>query len=84
MIEKFIIQGGKKLNGVIDVRGAKNVTFPILAATLLSKKEHVISNIPLIEDVFRMLEILDRITQGKGKLEDLDKLEELGEYIIVV
>ena len=59
MIEKFIIQGGKKLNGVIDVRGAKNVTFPILAATLLSKKECVISNVPLIEDVFRMLEILE-------------------------
>ena len=81
MTEKFIIQGGKKLEGTIDVRGAKNVTFPVLAATLLSKEECVISNLPLIEDVFRMLEIMEsmqvKITwQGKRTLKinakDLD------------
>jgi len=37
---------------------------------------------PCREGTRRMLEILNRITQGKGKLEDLDELEELGEYII--
>lgn len=57
-MEYFEIQGGKKLKGEIDVRGSKNATTPILAATLLTKKECIISNIPLIEDVFRMLEIL--------------------------
>jgi UDP-N-acetylglucosamine 1-carboxyvinyltransferase len=59
MSEKFIIQGGKPLRGVIEVRGAKNAAFPIIAATLLTKEECIISNIPLIEDVFRMLEILE-------------------------
>jgi UDP-N-acetylglucosamine 1-carboxyvinyltransferase len=58
-MEKFEIIGGKKLAGVIEVRGSKNATTPILAATLLTKEECVISNIPLIEDVFRMLEILE-------------------------
>lgn len=57
-METFEIVGGKKLKGEIEVRGSKNATTPILAATILTKEECVISNIPLIEDVFRMLEIL--------------------------
>ena len=60
-MEYFEIRGGKKLRGEIDVRGSKNATTPILAATLLTKKECIISNIPLIEDVFRMLEILESL-----------------------
>lgn len=60
-MEYFEIQGGKKLSGEIDVRGSKNATTPILAATLLTEKECIISNIPLIEDVFTMLKILESI-----------------------
>ncbi|EKE19162.1 MAG: hypothetical protein ACD_9C00115G0004 [uncultured bacterium] len=58
-MEYFEIIGGKKLSGTIDVRGSKNATTPILAATVLTKGECVISNIPLIEDVYRMIEILE-------------------------
>lgn len=58
-MEYFEITGGKKLVGTIDVRGSKNATTPILAATVLTKGECVISNIPLIEDVYRMIEILE-------------------------
>lgn len=58
-MEYFEITGGKKLAGTIDVRGSKNATTPILAATVLTKGECVISNIPLIEDVYRMIEILE-------------------------
>lgn len=58
-MEYFEIAGGKKLSGTIEVRGSKNATTPILAATVLTKGECVISNIPLIEDVFRMIEILE-------------------------
>jgi len=57
-MDHFEIKGGKKLKGEIDVRGSKNATTPILAATLLTRKECILSNIPLIEDVFRMIEIL--------------------------
>ncbi|EKE20061.1 MAG: UDP-N-acetylglucosamine 1-carboxyvinyltransferase [uncultured bacterium] len=57
--EYFEITGGKPLSGTIDVRGSKNATTPILAATVLTKGECVISNIPLIEDVYRMIEILE-------------------------
>jgi len=59
MAEKFIINGGKPLKGEIEVKGAKNAAFPILAATLLTEQECEISNLPLIEDVFRMLEIME-------------------------
>ena len=58
MADYFEIKGGKRLSGSIDVRGSKNATTPILAATLLTQEPCTISNIPLIEDVFRMLEIL--------------------------
>jgi UDP-N-acetylglucosamine 1-carboxyvinyltransferase len=57
-MDYFEIKGGKRLSGSIDVRGSKNATTPILAATLLTREPCVISNIPLIEDVFRMLEII--------------------------
>lgn len=61
MNDKFIIKGGNPLNGVIKVRGAKNAAFPIIASTLLTNKDCVISNVPLIEDVFRMLKIMESI-----------------------
>ncbi len=60
-MDQFEIVGNKRLKGEIDVRGAKNAATPILAATLLTKEECIISNIPLIEDVFRMLEILESL-----------------------
>ncbi len=61
-MEQFVIRGGRPLKGEIEVRGAKNAAFPILAATILTKEDCVIKNLPLIEDVYRTLEIL----QGMG------------------
>ena len=58
-MEKFIIHGGKPLRGEIEVRGAKNAAFPILAATILTKEDCIISNLPLIEDVLLLLKILE-------------------------
>ena len=69
-MEHFEIIGGKKLSGEIEVRGSKNATTPILAACLLTKEKCVISNIPLIEDVFRMIEIIESLgakVSWKGK-----------------
>ena len=69
----FEINGGKKLKGEIEVGGSKNATTPVLAATLLTKEGCIISNIPLIEDVFRMIEILESLGAevkwlGKSKI----------------
>lgn len=70
MADKFIINGGKKLQGIIEVMGSKNVALPILAATILTKDSCVIGNIPLIEDVLKMINILEKMG---AKVEWLDK-----------
>lgn len=59
--EKFVIEGGKKLKGTIEVRGAKNAAFAVLAAALLTKEECEIRNFPLIGDALILLDILKRI-----------------------
>jgi len=61
MSEKFVIYGGKPLKGKIEIRGAKNVALPVIAATLLTNKPCIIDNIPLIEDVFKMLKIMEAL-----------------------
>lgn len=58
MTEKFIIEGGKPLEGEIEVRGYKNSAGAVLAASILTDEEVIIDNLPLIEDVFTMIEIL--------------------------
>lgn len=57
-MSKFIIKGGKPLNGTIKIFGMKNAATPIIAATLLTEEECVISNVPKISDVLHLLEIL--------------------------
>lgn len=60
-MEKFVINGGKKLNGEIEVRGSKNAALPILAATILTKEPCVIGNVPLIEDVLKLIDIIKQM-----------------------
>ena len=61
MPDKFIIQGGKKLEGTVEIGGYKNAAGAILAATLLTNKECLVENLPLVEDVFSLLKILEQI-----------------------
>ena len=60
-MEKFIIQGGKKLSGEVEIRGSKNGAGAILAACLLTETPCVISNLPLVEDILNLLEIIKGI-----------------------
>lgn len=55
---KFVIKGGKPLKGKIRVSGNKNAILPIMAATILTKEECVLENVPKIHDVLTMGEIL--------------------------
>jgi UDP-N-acetylglucosamine 1-carboxyvinyltransferase len=57
-MERFVIKGGQSLEGTIRVNGAKNAALKILAACLLTDKEWTISNVPQIEDIFRLIELL--------------------------
>lgn len=55
---KLVIAGGKKLEGEIQLQGAKNAVLPILAASLLNGGQSVISNCPALSDVSSAIEIL--------------------------
>ncbi|MCI8388017.1 MAG: UDP-N-acetylglucosamine 1-carboxyvinyltransferase [Clostridiales bacterium] len=57
-MEKIIINGGRPLQGAIEVSGAKNAAVPIVLATLLIGDKCIIENIPNISDVSFSLEIL--------------------------
>lgn len=57
-MEKFIITGGKKLQGTVNVSGAKNVALKALVAACLTEDEVVVKNIPLISDFFIMVDII--------------------------
>lgn len=58
---KFVIQGGRKLKGEIVPQGAKNEALQVLCAVLLTNEPVVISNVPAIRDVHRLMEILSAI-----------------------
>lgn len=57
-MSRFIIRGGNKLNGDVEVQGAKNSALPILAATILTKGENIIYNCSGLSDVDVCLRIL--------------------------
>ncbi len=56
-MQKLIIKGKKKLSGKISISGSKNATLPILAASILATNVKV-KNIPLVKDIFTMIELL--------------------------
>lgn len=60
-MKNFLIRGGKKLSGEVSIGGSKNASLPIIAACLLSKEVSTLTNVPDIDDIHRMIEILDRI-----------------------
>ncbi|OGF30923.1 UDP-N-acetylglucosamine 1-carboxyvinyltransferase [Candidatus Falkowbacteria bacterium RIFOXYD2_FULL_35_9] len=60
-MSKFIITGGKRLSGEIEVMGAKNAALKILAASILSDKKMIVTNVPNIEEINRLLELMEAI-----------------------
>src|SRR4051794_9680065 len=60
-MEKFVIEGGVPLSGSVTPAGNKNAALPILAACLLTEDEVVLSNVPRIDDVATMLDLLESV-----------------------
>jgi len=60
-MEKYLINGGRKLSGKIRAESAKNSVLPILAASILTNEQVVILDCPMISDVVNMIEILRSI-----------------------
>ena len=72
-MKSYIIEGGKKLDGIVKVNGSKNASLPILAATILNGNSNRLYNVPNIRDTKITLEILKvlgcKIKQNSGKIE---------------
>lgn len=60
-MDSFIIEGGRPLKGEVKIQGSKNAALPILAATLLTNQECILENVPQIEDVHRMMELMQSV-----------------------
>ena len=60
-MEKYIINGGKKLTGEVWITGAKNAVLPILAATVIGKNKSTLLNVPNLRDVNIMESILKEL-----------------------
>jgi len=57
----LIITGGRRLDGEIRISGAKNAALPILAATLLADEPVTVGNLPHLQDVTTLIELLGRM-----------------------
>jgi UDP-N-acetylglucosamine 1-carboxyvinyltransferase len=60
-VDKLQIQGGAPLEGEVRISGAKNAALPILAATLLAEGTVSVGNVPHLQDVTTMIELLGRM-----------------------
>lgn len=58
-MDKFLIRGGKPLNGKIEVSGAKNSALPCLAATLLTPETVTLHNVPYVKDLITQRRLLE-------------------------
>lgn len=60
-MKKFLIQGGKALQGTVTVSGSKNVVLKALVAACLTNEEVILTNVPLINDFFAMVDLIKHI-----------------------
>ena len=72
-MQSYIIEGGKRLEGEIEVSGSKNASLPILASTILNPGTTKLYNVPEIRDTKITQEILKflgcKVKKHKGKVE---------------
>ncbi len=57
-MEKLLIKGGKSLSGQIDCSGAKNAALPVIAASILSSDDITLKNLPYLQDITTMFELI--------------------------
>ena len=57
-MEKLLIKGGNPLSGTIECSGAKNAALPMIASTILCEEEVILRNLPYLQDITTMFELL--------------------------
>lgn len=75
-MDKIILQGGNRLEGEMQVSGAKNAALPILAASLLAEEPMYFTNVPHLRDVTTIVELLGqlggKVVIGEGLSVEVD------------
>tara|TARA_B110000285_G_scaffold79162_1_gene91243 strand:+ start:1695 stop:2954 length:1260 start_codon:yes stop_codon:yes gene_type:complete len=71
-LEKLLIKGGNPLSGTIKCSGAKNAALPMIAATILCKESVVLRNLPFLQDITTMFELLGSMGAQIILNEDMD------------
>lgn len=88
-MEKFIIEGSRKLKGEVTISGSKNAALPILAATLLTDGTCVLSNVPRLRDTVTMIKLLRslgktvEVNKDKVTVSSRGKLKHIADYKMV-
>ena len=57
-MEKLLIKGGNSLSGTISCSGAKNAALPMIASTILCDGKVILKNLPYLQDITTMFELL--------------------------
>jgi UDP-N-acetylglucosamine 1-carboxyvinyltransferase len=60
-VDKFLITGGKRLQGRVAVSGAKNAALPAMAAALLTEERVTLHNLPRVRDIATMGRLLEQM-----------------------
>ena len=79
-MSEYIIEGGKKIEGEVNISGSKNASLPIIAASILNGGKSILYNIPKIHDtemMFEILKILGAVVEKKKNkvIIDTSKIE---------
>jgi UDP-N-acetylglucosamine 1-carboxyvinyltransferase len=78
-VNNLTIEGGNRLEGQVQVSGAKNSALKLMAASLLSRGQTVLYNVPKISDVLTMIEVLERLGATVTFEEDVVSIDTSGE-----
>lgn len=78
-MEKLVVKGGKRLVGTVKTSGAKNAVLPIIAASILGVTPSHLDEVPMLEDVYTISEVLKclglTVTNPKPNTLEIDSRE---------
>ena len=60
-MKKLLIRGGRRLEGVVDIAGAKNAALPLMVAAFLTDEKLILTNVPQVSDIATMANLLENL-----------------------
>ena len=73
-MEKYVILGGAKLEGEVEISGAKNSAVALIVAAIMVKGKCIIENVPKVSDTYVLVDIINQLG-GYAHLSDDGVLE---------